>query len=63
MTKPQPKGMRVIIDKEWYKKLKIYCIQHNITVSDVMRNHVYSLVKKDLIEENETKQHIEDRQF
>ena len=46
-------GMRVLIDKELYKKLKMYCIIHNTTISKLLRNYIYSMLKTDTVgEEN-----------
>jgi hypothetical protein len=48
MARENTTGMRILIDKEIYKNLRIYCLQQNTTISDLLRHYVYSLLKTDI---------------
>ena len=47
MTNTKYSGIRVLIDKELYKKLKLYCIMQNTTISKIVRDFIYSMLMTD----------------
>jgi hypothetical protein len=42
-------SLRVEVPKEVYNKFKVYAIKNNTNVSEMIRNYIKSVIKKDTI--------------
>ncbi len=47
MTREKTTAMRILIDKEVYKKLRMYCLQQNTPVSGLVRTQIHALLKEE----------------